>query len=317
MEKPLIYLFVGSEGRLGSHLVHYFKSLSFKNLSGLSPKIEVLTWARKKSDSPQPTSDHTQKLLSLAEQATHIWLCLPDRYITEYHKLIKFHLLEKNLSLPIFIHSSGAWSYPEIYSAHPLMSFRPLDHEHGPYPESIYQKINFALTSPAQENHLENSWPKSEAAEIAQNIKKKLFPFLPNFVFYLPEEHKAFYHALCVLAGNGSVLLWQKFFKEMPTLGCSVEGLEVFARQISENFLTDPESALTGPLVRKDTSTLALDAAALKADPFFDVFQALTRLKATRPGPNTAKAIPAPQTIKKHSAGTSIKANKSKPHQVT
>ena len=42
-----------------------------------------------------------------------------------------------------------------------------------------------------------------------------LLPGLPNRSFTIPADDRPYYHALCVMAGNFSTLLWLKLFDEL------------------------------------------------------------------------------------------------------
>jgi hypothetical protein len=81
-----------------------------------------------------------------------------------------------------------------------------------PYPEEFYREIAFCTTSPLD--------------------RKRLIPGLSNSLTQISTDKKAYYHALCVLAGNGSVLLWQKFFKEMTALGVPQAAQKLYFERI-------------------------------------------------------------------------------------
>jgi predicted short-subunit dehydrogenase-like oxidoreductase (DUF2520 family) len=105
-----------------------------------------------------------------------------------------------------------------------------------------------------------------------------LLPELPNPHARLEKNLKPRYHALCVLGGNFSCLLWQKFFDGLkedlkldPALG------RAFLKQQMNNLLDDPSSALTGPLVRGDEQTLASNITALEGDPFQAVYESFVK----------------------------------------
>jgi hypothetical protein len=307
MKKPLTYLFVGSSGRLGSHLVRYFEQLSQKSqphssrllatrppsdqkgaqLTDSPPSTEfaVLTWSRGSAVAEANCKIPgefiwDQKLFEMAQKATHIWLCLPDHLIEAAHLKLTRFLNSQTEKSPIFIHSSGAWSFQKIFSAHPLMSFRSCNSKEELYPFTTYLKMSFAVTFPKEYESSETKTSDLQASE----LKALLFPFLPNSIFYLPQEQKALYHACCVLGANGVILLWQKFFGELLKLGTPLEGLQIFIKQVCENFLENPALALTGPLVRKDQKTLELDAKALSHDPYLEIFESFAKLKIKSTG---------------------------------
>src|SRR5690606_22369343 len=94
------------------------------------------------------------------------------------------------------IHFSGSLVTREIYGAHPLMTFSA----DQLYTLQEYQSIPFVLDHDAPEFTI-------------------LFPNLPNQAVRLHTSMKAKYHALCVLSGNFSCLLWQKLINSMEQFG--------------------------------------------------------------------------------------------------
>jgi predicted short-subunit dehydrogenase-like oxidoreductase (DUF2520 family) len=101
-----------------------------------------------------------------------------------------------------------------------------------------------------------------------------LLPGLPNSHVRLHSTLKAKYHALCVLSGNFSCLLWQKLFASLEQefhIPASIA--YPYLQQQTQNLLSHPETALTGPLTRNDINTIENNLAALKDDPFQEVYQ--------------------------------------------
>jgi 2-dehydropantoate 2-reductase len=154
-----------------------------------------------------------------------------------------------------FIHFSGSLSTDLATGFHPLMTFGP-----ELYPSEQYRSIPFVCDKNGR-----------AFAEI--------FPTLPNPHFPLSREKKALYHALCVLSGNFTALLWQKIFVDLEAkLGIPAETARPYFERVNANLganlATDPRRALTGPLQRGDTETLQRDLAALEGDPYHRIFQA-------------------------------------------
>lgn len=184
-----------------------------------------------------------ENLTEKANAATHVWLCVSDQAIPEF--------LERFSGLPaLLLHSSGALEFPGAHSVHPLMSFRP-----EIYDDDFYPRLAFTTVSDLS--------------------PEQLIPGLRQSLTRIPADKKTFYHAMCVLAGNGSVLLWQKFFGEMTQLGVPEAAARLYCERILSNMMSDPASALTGPLVRNDRMTLLKDLQALETDPYQSVLQAL------------------------------------------
>ena len=87
---------------------------------------------------------------------------------------------------------------------------------------------------------------------------------------------KKFYHALCVLSGNFTVILWNKFFTELEkTFNLEKEIAHPYLKTITKNLIECPESSLTGPLVRGDTETIKSNLESLSHDSFQLVYKSL------------------------------------------
>jgi hypothetical protein len=81
-----------------------------------------------------------------------------------------------------------------------------------------------------------------------------------------------------VLSGNFSCLLWQKFFTHLEKEFQIPRSIaHSYLNQVTENLLLDPQTALTGPLVRGDQDTVAKNILALASDPFQDVYQSFVK----------------------------------------
>jgi 2-dehydropantoate 2-reductase len=107
---------------------------------------------------------------------------------------------------------------------------------------------------------------------------EKLMPGLPNKSFVVEPELKTLYHTLCVLSGNFTVALWQKAFSDFQSrLGVSSEMLIPYLKQVVSNLETNPEAALTGPVARKDVSTIAKHIQQLEGDNFQEVYKSFVR----------------------------------------
>lgn len=207
--------------------------------------IPVLHWHR-----PQPAL----RLKELLSAATHVLLLISDQaiepFIAEY--------LHNTAALRI--HFSGALVSKQAHGAHPLMTFNT-----GLYTLDKYQSIPFVMDAAA---------PAFET----------LLPGLPNRHVTLAPELKAKYHALCVLSGNFSCLLWQKFFEALTSeFHLPADIGHAYLRQQMENLLEDYRSAFTGPLARGDTATIKKNLAALEGDPFQNIYQSFVDLKEKMP----------------------------------
>lgn len=193
------------------------------------------TWHR-----AQPLTDLASRLAT----ATHILVLIKDDAIALF---VQEYLSNTTAQK---IHFSGALVMPGAVGAHPLMTFGQ-----DLYTLEKYKSIPFVLDE--------------GAPDLAT-----LLPGLPNPFAYLPFSQKAKYHAMCVLAGNFSCLLWQKFFSTLEndfSMPVNI-GLPYLLQQ-TENIARDYKTALTGPLARGDAATLQKNIDALTGDAFQAVYQ--------------------------------------------
>lgn len=158
------------------------------------------------------------------------------------------------------VHFSGSLVTDAAEGVHPLMTFGP-----ELYDLAAYREIPFVL-------------------ERGGTAFPELLPGLPNPWFAVPRGERARYHALCVLAGNCSTLLWLKLFAELEgRFGIPRTAAHPYLARVTANLLTDPDRALTGPLARGDTRAVAANLDALEGDPFQTVYAAFARAYDQRP----------------------------------
>jgi hypothetical protein len=154
------------------------------------------------------------------------------------------------------VHFSGSVVCEGIESAHWLASFGEV-----PFPLSAYERIPFVV-------------------EKGRTRFADLFPGLPNPVFEIPAEGKPLYHALCVLSGNFTALLWRKAFVELEArFGLPREALVPYLESVMAGLAADPGRALTGPLARGDQGTIRANLSALASagDSYEEVYRAMVR----------------------------------------
>ena len=109
----------------------------------------------------------------------------------------------------------------------------------------------------------------------------EIFPTLDNPWLTIPRELKPHYHALCVLAGNGTAMLWKRLFEGFTKdLGLPEEFALPYLRQTLRDLERNPGLEPTGPIGRGDRETLLHDLEAMTDDPFHDVLQALIEASA-------------------------------------
>lgn len=185
-----------------------------------------------------------QALKDKLPQASHVLLLINDQAIDA---CIQQHILPTGA---VLIHCSGSLVSQYAYGAHPLMTF-----SHALYELSDYQAIPFVLEHDAP-------------------AMSDLLPGLPNQHARLDKAQKAKYHALCVLSGNFSCMLWQKLFSSLEReFNIPAELAVPYLQQITRNLSAHPMTALTGPLVRNDTAAINSHLTALQSDPFQAVYQ--------------------------------------------
>ncbi len=195
------------------------------------------------------SSSH-DSLKTLLNGSTLTILLISDSALDNF---IRANLFLKNKPL---VHFSGASSIPDTFSAHPLMTF-----SENLYDLDFYKKIPFILEA-GQSNPLN---------------------FLPNDFYEIPAELKSYYHMLCVLSGNFTCILWQKFFTEFQTkFNFPKQVGELYLKQITQNILHNPTTSLTGPLLRNDAQTLHTHLNVLQNDEFKDIYQAFVTLFENR-----------------------------------
>lgn len=199
--------------------------------------ISFSQWARE--------THSEEDLIAIVSEASHILLLISDKAIEAF---IETHPFLKSKKL---IHFSGSLVTSLAFGTHPLMTFSS-----ELYTLEVYKNIPFVCDQDA------TPFPE-------------LFPKLPNPSYTLPVEVKSRYHALCVMSNNFTTLLWQKFYKELDqTFHMPSSVIHPYLDQTLQNLKNSPCCALTGPLTRKDQSTIDANLKALENDPFQNIYKA-------------------------------------------
>ena len=229
------YAIIGG-GRLARHFSQYFRLL----------EIPHTRWTRDSGSSFNSFDliDAEQRLWKTIDKADRVLLLVSDNAITTLLKQYPF-LHDRQL-----IHCSGVLSIPGVAGVHPLMTFA-----NEPYDLQVYRSVPFML----------------EAGQVFE----ELFPDLSNPHFAINVEDKARYHAMCVMAGNFSQLLWKGVSDRFERqLDLPANSLHPYLVQLVSNFIQAPGTALTGPLVRKDVQTIERNINALEGDPMQELYRA-------------------------------------------
>lgn len=230
-------------GRLARHMRHYLM------LAGTLSDLPVSIWSRDGADDTNtlPIANTLARLQATVASASHVLLLVSDKAIPEVLQRYPF-LHEKTL-----VHCSGAQSIPGVAGAHPLMTFG-----HDLYSLDQYRQIPFVV---------------DQGYELGA-----LLPGLSNPHFHIRPEDKPRYHALCVMAGNFSQILWQAAGERFSALGLPPESLDPYLQQVVRNFVANPGAALTGPLSRGDQHTTHRNLKALDGDLLQPVYQSFVDL---------------------------------------
>ncbi len=196
--------------------------------------IDFNCWHRK-----QPLHHLKRKI----KNSDHILLMITDGAIECF---VKAHHFLHTKSL---IHFSGSLVLDSVIGCHPLMTF-----SEKLYDDSTYYKIPFICDN--------------------AHSFKELFPQLPNTVHHVSNHDRAYYHALCVIAGNFTQTLMQHTSHQMSEeLNLPVDILFPYLLQNTKNFINNPEQAATGPLQRNDFTTVKKNLQSLKNNPLEPIYQ--------------------------------------------
>ncbi len=199
-------------------------------------KIPYKNWNR---------SDHNDEdVAKYFSACSVICILISDSSIEQF---ISKHLARTNKQL---IHCSGVLSIAGTIGLHPLMSFTE-----ELYSLDQYRSIPFVIDDKGIRFH-------------------DLFPSLRNPSYQIERKDKNLYHALSVMAGNFSVILWQKLFSDFSgKLGLPKAAALPYMNSIFQNLTINPETALTGPLVRDDHETMSANIVALENDPYQIIYK--------------------------------------------
>ncbi len=214
--------------------------------------VSTLSWSRKTA------SETRSRPADLLFDCDTILVLLSDSAIEPF---INDELSSGSFSSKKIIHFSGCLTTPLAQGFHPLMSLGPTL-----FTLETYFNIPFII-------------------EKGKYGFKDIFPKLSNPHFEISPEIKPYYHALCVMSGNFSTLLWQKFFHEIESQFSIPRAMALpYLKSIFHSLIETPDSALTGPFARNDASTIQSNLDALKKfqDPFEKIYSAFKEIYANR-----------------------------------
>jgi predicted short-subunit dehydrogenase-like oxidoreductase (DUF2520 family) len=247
---PLKYTIIG-DGKVAKHFAHYFHLLDIEfncwsrrqfQLQSCKPSLLEKQFTLHQTYYPQHQSRLT--LQKTIEASDVVLLLISDDAIEDFIESNAF-LKEKQL-----LHFSGSLTSKYAISCHPLMTFA-----HQLYELEQYEKIPFVI---------------DDGYELSD-----LFPKFKNEYVTIKAKDKAYYHSLCVMAGNFAQILWQAIGKEFEqNLNLPKEILNPYLLQNTQNFVNNPETSATGPLQRGDFATIKKHLNSLQNNPLLEIYQA-------------------------------------------
>lgn len=231
------YGFVG-DGRFSRHWRHYFSSL----------EIPWKLWSRRLA---RPNGVAGIRATETLADCPVILLAVSDDAIAPVMATLRAEGLDDRT----FVHFCGGRSFEGAFGAHPLMTFATTLYE-----PAFYRSIPIFVDADRPD---------------PIGYFRKLFPALPNPCFPLKSGDKAYYHALCALAGGFTAVLWRDFFAAMSRqFGAPRDALAAYPRRVIENVIATAGAALTGPVARGDSETVQMHLDALGESGLANVYEA-------------------------------------------
>lgn len=228
----------------------------------LAKQLKTLLDARSLSFTQISRSKNTlEEIQSVVNNSTHIWLAISDGGIENFYQTYA----GSNSVNKTWVHFSGAHNSQNIYSAHPLMTFSNVL-----LPLADWDRVHFVVSPPSL---------KAEQNDLKLN---DLLPAIPNSWSFLPPEKKAFYHALCVIAGNFPVIMWSEVLTQFQNLALPKEALNSYLDRVTLNFKNEGAAALTGPLARNDINTIKANIKSLESSPLKEIYEAFVHHKGIK-----------------------------------
>ena len=244
-------------GKMARHMIHYFELVGQPHLQWMRPpQTTGSKFPQVKHSRLARFKNQLKKLmvnkpsLSLAEtvsQVRTVLVLIADDQIERF--------IDENPCLQdkTLVHFSGSLFSNKASGCHPLMTFGAEF-----YRKEQYQKIPFVVDEGVDFN--------------------SIFPQFNNPVHTIKASDKVKYHAMCVMAGNFSQMMWQTINKEMKAMGFPVDLMSPYLKQNVQNFIDHPQRSATGPFVRGDLETIAKHQAVLEGHPLAEIYQAFYQL---------------------------------------
>ncbi len=183
---------------------------------------------------------HRDHCLRVVQTADIVAAAIPDGKLPAWREAWRDLLAEKTA-----IHFSGAAAVEGMYGYHPLYSFPATLVD-----AAAMEKIAFACPA---------------AGPSFQDV----FPGASNPSFVIADADRAFYHALAVLSGNLPAFTWNQTAPSFEQLSerAARDIMGVYLQSLVDRFLESPADSLTGPVARRDETTVAANLEALEKAP--------------------------------------------------
>ena len=205
-------------------------------------EIDYKCWSRKQS---------INQLQSYVNKSDVVILLISDNAIEQFVSDNPF--INKNT----VVHFSGALSSSEIIGCHPLMTF-----SHNLYDLETYQNIPFVC---------------DEGTDFSD-----IFPQLVNPFYGINQDDKAYYHAMCVMAGNFTQMLMRDTAIELTKkMHLPDNILFPYLLQNTFNFISNPKNSTTGPIQRGDFTTVKKHLHVLKNSPMEGLYKCFVNYAQT------------------------------------
>lgn len=186
--------------------------------------------------------------LAAAAAGRRVLLCIPDDAIEPF---VGAHA---DVSVAVWIHCSGCLVSERAVGLHPLFTFAPDRLE----TLEVYRSIQLV-------------------GERGRPGLREILPELHNPYVAIEPPLKPLYHALCVLGGNFTTLLWRTIRAESEQIGVPPDAMAPYLEAVVRN-LWASNQPLTGPLARADHATVARNREALTGSPLAAVYDAFCEL---------------------------------------
>lgn len=201
--------------------------------------------------------------LAVAASGRRVLLCIPDDAIEPL--LVAY----ADARVALWVHCSGCLVSEHAVGLHPLFTFAPDRLE----TLDVYRSIQFV-------------------GERGRPGLRDVLPELHNPYVAIEPSFKPLYHALCVLGGNLTTLLWRTIRAEADQIGVPPDAMAPYLEAVVRN-LWASNQPLTGPLARGDRATVARNREALTGGPLAAVYDAFCELfESTRHSDGHAKRSP-------------------------